>query len=110
MGNLVTFFESSVSYFQYSESGIAFFHSTSEDLSAKGKLDEGQVFGYIRNGGSEPLFIRTFWGKTVEIKPNEMIPYCRAELDRFPDAEPAPSAEPNSPEEIFYAAKNPFLQ
>ena len=106
----VLLFGCGVRYFPYKQNGIEFYYSMDEMLSADGEESGERVFGYIHNSGSVPLTVKMVWGKAVEIKPNETIPFCRAELDKYPDAELASSADLYTPEEVFTVEKNPFLQ
>ena len=106
----VLLFGCGVRYFPYKQNGIEFYYSMDEMLSADGEESGERVFGYIHNSGSVPLTVKMVWGKAVEIKPNETIPFCRAELDKYPDAELASSADLYSLEQPLSVEKNPFLQ
>ncbi len=106
----VLLFGCGVRYFPYKQNGIEFYYSMDEMFSEIVEDSDERVFGYIHNSGSVPLTVKMVWGKTVEIKPNETIPYCRAELEKYPDAKLASQADLYSPEEDFTAPNTPFLQ
>ena len=106
----VLLFGCGVRYFPYKQNGIEIYYSMDEMISADGEESGERVFGYIHNSGSAPLIVKTVWGKTVEIKPSETIPFCRAELEKYPNAELASSVDLYSPEQPLSAEKNPFLQ
>ncbi len=106
----VLLFGCGVRFFPYKHNGIEFYHSIDEMLAVNSEENPEHVFGYIHNSGSVPLTVKTAWGKTVEIKPNETITYCRTELEKYPDAELASRADLYTPEEVFTVKNNPFLQ
>ena len=80
--------ECNLRYFSYKNKGnsLKFYHSLYEMFSEKAETPK-LLLGYIYNSGSMPIKVSFTWGKTIEIKPGETVPFDKAELEKYSDSE-----------------------
>lgn len=74
-----------VRYFPYQQNSLKFYNTL--PVMLMGEPEAPKQWGYIYNSGSTPLRVKFTWGKTIEIKPGETVPFDRAELEKYPDSE-----------------------
>lgn len=73
-------------YFPYQKNSLQFYHTLYEMFSEETETPK-RLLGYIYNSGSTPLRVKFTWGKTIEIKPGETVPFDKVELEKYPDSE-----------------------
>lgn len=78
--------ECDLRYFPYQKNSLKFYHTLYEMLLEESETPN-RLLGYIYNSGSTPLRVKFTWGKTIEIKPGETVPFDKAELEKYPDSE-----------------------
>lgn len=75
-----------VRYFPYQENSLSFYHTIDRLFAGEGE-EQNRLLGYIYNSGSMPLRVGFTWGKVIEIKPGETVPFDKDALDEYPDSE-----------------------